>query len=78
MLPHPDTVCVLEAMDHRQVLAEAARERCVAEARSLAGGDPVLAGVRRGLVRVLGTVRWSRRGSAAPEVGVAPAAPVAR
>ena len=46
MFPHPDTVCVLKAMDHRETLAACARARRAARARPANGGPPVMAAVR--------------------------------
>ncbi len=41
MLPHPDTVCVLARMDHRQVLATAAQGRLADEVVSASGQRPM-------------------------------------
>lgn len=47
MLPHPDTVCILEAMDHRQTLAEAAREHRIDGARRTIDANPIRAATVR-------------------------------
>ena len=51
MLPHPDTVGVLAAMDHRQALAAAARARRSDELRLSADARAVLTGARRSVAR---------------------------
>ena len=67
MLPHPDTVCVLAAMDHRQLLAAGDRARRATEGASVGGHRTVLSGgIARLRAEVLGLAR--RQGGARPAV----------
>ena len=75
MLPHPDTACVLAAMDSRQLLATSARARRVAEAAAAGdrrvGRSSGVAQLRQALVALA-----RRRGGtrpAVPDVAAAPA-----
>ena len=78
MLPHPDTVSVLAAMDHRQALATAARVRRTAETHTSADTSSLLARARCYLVPALAVLGWSRRVSIGPAaVDVIPAVPPA-
>jgi len=72
MFPHPDTVCVLKEMDHRNTLAKAARARRAAEARP-AGGAHSIAAVRTrvGVALVALGTRLGGAYAVAPATGTA-------
>ena len=74
MLPHPDTACVLAAMDRRQLLAASARARHAAEVAS-PGGERAgrFTGVAHLREALLGLAR--RRGGTRPTVPDGAAAP---
>ena len=75
MLPHPDTVCVLAAMDRRQVLAVAAQERRADE--SIVVGDRCTGPSGR-ITRVRGALLGlvGRRGGLQPAGPASVTAPV--
>ncbi len=75
MLPHPDTVCVLARMDHRQVLAIAAQGRLADEVVSTSGPRAMWSSA---LARLRGALlghapRRSGRLPVVPDGGPAPA-----
>ena len=75
MIPHPDTVCVLARMDHRQVLATAAQERLADDAVSTGDHGAVFSNAFARLRGALLDSASHRRGRlpVVPEGGPAPA-----
>ena len=68
MIPHPDTVCVLARMDHRQVLATAAQGRLA--------GDAVSTGDHRAVFSsAFARLRGALLGYASRRVGRLPVVP---